>query len=161
VGFWLRMKDIAVEPLHWDEITVYRYSSGTLVRGFPSHETGPTLPIVYVNTSELAYMYVALAELFFDDPIYVIRIPAIIWGTLTIVLMYIVGRGLFRSRQVGLVAATFYTFSPVCIAMSNFGRYFGPLQFFTLLCIYLYWKTVRGTGAIDRRALWLCTAAFV
>jgi hypothetical protein len=160
IGLWFRVKDIAVEPLHWDEITAYRYAVGGLVRGFPNQDLGDTMPVVYINTSELAYTYLSMTALIFRDPLYAIRIPAILWSTATIVLIYWIGRGFFRSRAVGLVAATIYTFSPVCIAMSNFGRYFGSLQFFTLLCIYLYWQTIRGTGRIDRRALWLCTVTF-
>ena len=53
------------------------------------------------------------------------------------------GRRMFHT-PIGLVAATVYAFSPTCIAMSTFGRYFTQLQFLAVLTIYFFWMTVRG-----------------
>jgi 4-amino-4-deoxy-L-arabinose transferase-like glycosyltransferase len=44
--------------------------------------------------------------------------------------------------------------------MSNFGRYFGQLQFFTVLTVYCFWLTIRGAGPINRRALWATALSF-
>lgn len=160
-GFWLRVRDIDTEPLHWDEITGYGQTHGVLETGFPGHGVGPDTPFVYTNTSELVYIFNALPALVFDNPNHVMRVPSICWSTLSIVLIYVMGRTLFGSVAVGLVAATIYTFSPTSIAISTFGRYFGLLQFFTLLTVYFLWLTVRGTGPLSRRWFCLTTVGFI
>ncbi|HEV3258494.1 MAG TPA: glycosyltransferase family 39 protein [Gemmataceae bacterium] len=159
-GFWLRARDLELEPMQWDEVGVYRITTGFLECGFPSFEVHPDLPRVYINTSEVFYTSTALAALVFHDPRYVVRFPAVCWGVLNIVLIYVLGRKLF-GRAVGLVAAALYTFSPLCIAMSNFGRYFEMLQFMTALTVLFFWLTIRGRGPIDVRFLWLTAAGFV
>ncbi len=160
-GAWLRFRNLTSEPLQWDEITGYEHTRGVLARGFPSDDVSPNMPPVYTNTSELVYFFTAAARLVFDDPRYVMRFPAACWSVLTIALIYIMGQSLFRSELVGLVAAAIYAFSPVCIAMCNYARYFATLQFFTVLTVYLFWLTVAGRGPIAKRSLWLTALSFV
>jgi hypothetical protein len=160
IGLWLRLRGLETEPLHWDEAEVYRTTKGFLERGFPSVQVHEDLPPAYNNTSELLFVSTGLGALAFNDPRYVVRVPAVCWSVWTIGLLYIVGRQLFN-RSVGLIAATLYTLSPVCIAMSNFGRYFCQLQCLTLLTVYLFWLCVKGAGPLNRRALWLTAGSFV
>lgn len=160
VGFSLRMAGLADDPLHPDETTMYRAVQGIFECGYPRVRIHENLPPAPAATSEAVYYGPALAELFFEDPRFVIRVPAVCFGTATIVLVYLVGRGMFGTA-VGLTAAAIYTFAPIPIAMSNFGRYFSQLQFFTLLTVYLYYRTIAGRAEIDRRALWQTTAAFL
>jgi len=134
--------------------------SGFLGAGLPSLKVHDDLPHLYIHTSELQFIPMALAALVFDDAAYIVRFPAVCWSTLTIWLIFHVGRRWFTT-SVGLLAATLYTVAPVCIAMSNFGRYFNQLQFFVLLTMYFFWLTLRGAGPIDRRALWLTAFSFL
>jgi hypothetical protein len=159
-GFWLRMRDIATEAMQWDEVTGYNATMGLRDRGFPSLHVHPDAPVTYMATSEIVFVFTFLSSLVFDDARYVMRFPPVCWSTLTIVLIYLVGRRLF-GRWVGLVAAAVYTFSPAVIATSNFGRYLEQLQFLTLLSVYCYWLTIRGAGPIDKRALWLTAVGFI
>jgi hypothetical protein len=159
-GFALRMRDIDTEPLMWDEVRVYDSTMGVLQRGYPSVRISPDVPVMYTATSELVYYVDALGALVFKSDTYITRFPQVIWSTLTIVLIYWVGRRMFN-RAVGLTAAVIYTFSPVIIAMADFGRYFDQLQFFTLLTAYYFWLTVRGTGPLNNRALWLTVVSFI
>jgi hypothetical protein len=133
---------------------------GVLKRGYPSVKIDDDVPVMYTATSELVYYINALGALIYDNDIYVTRFPQVCWSTLTIVLIYCVGRRLFN-RLTGVVAATIYTFSPVVIAMSDFGRYFDQLQFFTLLTLYFFWMTIRGSGSLNNRALWLTVVSFL
>jgi hypothetical protein len=160
IGFLMRLRDVGTEGLQWDEVENYHATLGFLERGFPNIKVHDDLPRMYIHTSELQFIPMALAALAFNDSAYVVRFPAVCWSTLTIVLIYLVGRRLC-SVPVGLLAATIYTFAPVCVSMSNFGRYFSQLQFFTLLTVYCFWLTIRGTGPINRRALWLTAASFL
>jgi hypothetical protein len=159
-GGLLRASGIPAQPLQHDEAMHYRAALGVLERGLPSIRVNEDLPVQYVPTSELMFYGMAAVALVSDDPVYVVRVPAVVWGTLTVGLIYLVGRRLFAT-PVGLVAAAVYAFSPVCVEMAGFGRYYSQLQFFALLTVYLYWQTLRGPGPIDRRALWLTTASFI
>jgi hypothetical protein len=160
VGFWLRVREVGIEGLQWDEVENYDATLGFLERGFPSIKVHDDLPPMYIHTSELQFVPMVLAALVWRDGPFVVRFPAVCFGTVTIVLLYYVGRRIFN-RPVGLLAAAIYTFAPACISMSNFGRYFSQLQFFTVLTLYFYWRTLRGTGPIDRRALWLTVVCFL
>jgi hypothetical protein len=159
-GFWLRVRDLGTEPLQHDEAVHYRQARGVLLRGFPSFRAHENLPVQYVSTSELVWPGAALASLVFDDERYALRVPQLCWATLTIVLVYAVGRGMF-GRLVGLVAAALYAFSPNCIQMADFGRYLSQLQFLALLAVYALWRTVAGTGPLNRRALWVTAVSFI
>jgi hypothetical protein len=159
LGFWLRVRDIHTEPLMWDEVGGYNATQGVVSRFFPSVRLPGGIPTKYFSTSELIYVGPAVVSLFTSDDCIIMRGPAIFWGTLVIGVMFVAGRRMFGT-PVGLMAACFQTFSPVCITMSNFGRYFSILQCFTVLTMYFFWLTIRGTG-LNRRALWLTAGCFV
>jgi hypothetical protein len=158
-GLWLRLQNIAVEPMMWDEVLHYNGTRGFLENGYPSMSVGPGAPPRGVATSELMYVSMGLAALFVDDPLYVVRVPALIFGTATIVLIYVVGRRLF-GRPVGWAAAALYALAPPCVGMGVFGRYVTQLQFFTLLTVYFFWLALRPEGGLSRRYVWLTALAF-
>ena len=160
VGFWLRIRETPTEPLHNDELTVVRSALGLFERGFPSLKISDDLPIYYISGCELEGLGVALASLVFSDDCYVSRFPTVFWSTLTIPLLFWVTRRFFGDPA-GLIAAGLYTFAATPIQMANFGRYPCQLQFFTILTTYLFWKTIRGTGAVDRRTLTATTLSFL
>jgi hypothetical protein len=132
IGAGLRVRHINLEPIHHDEVSAYWFTRGILETGFPGGEVAKDIPYGYAATSELAFYTNAIVGLFVEDPVLVLRIPTVLFSIATIPLMYFVGSRLF-SPMVGLIAAAMYTFSPYCIEMSNFGRYFAQLQFFTIL----------------------------
>ncbi|MBV9125571.1 MAG: glycosyltransferase family 39 protein [Planctomycetes bacterium] len=159
-GCWLRFRDLTLEPMQWDEVENYQAMRGLLERGFPSHQAHPDVPVEYTHTSELVMVSMGLVACGTDSDRLIVRLPGAVWSTLTILLIFFVGRRLFHT-SVGLTAASLLALSPVCIAMSNFGRYFGLFQFFTLLTVYLYWLTLQGNGPIHRRTLWLTAGSFL
>jgi hypothetical protein len=158
-GFWLRARDIMSEPLHSDESLHYRVSQGLLDRGFPNFQAHKDLPVQYINTAEVVWYGTAMASLVWGDERHAVRMPALLWGSLTTVLIFFVGQSLFGTPA-GLIACALYALSPVCIQTAEFGRYYSQLQFFTLLTVYLFWCTLRGAGPINRRALWLTALSF-
>ena len=160
IGFAIRIPGIYSEPLSADEIEVYSGVQGFLERGYPSGVVHEDLPIVYPATSELLFFINGLSGLVFESDRWLARFPAVCWGTMTILLVYFLGRRFF-CPWTGLVAAAIYTFAPDYILMSNFARYLSQLQFFTLLTIYFYLCTIDGSGPINRMALWCTTASFV
>jgi hypothetical protein len=160
LGFGLRLKDMDLEPLQWDEVEVYRSTVGTLQLGFPNYKAHPDQPYKFTETSELVFPVDALTALFTDNDRWICRFPCVVWGTLIIGLLYWIGREFF-GYIAGLIAAAIYTIAPPCIAMDDFGRYFAQLRFMSLLTIYFFWLTVRGPGPINRKALWLTALSFV
>jgi hypothetical protein len=154
VGFWLRFRDMTLEPMIPDEVLHYNCTRGLLERGYPSLQTRPDVPVKYVSTSELMFLSTGATALVTDDPVWIVRFPAVCFGTAVIVLTYLAGRRLF-GRPAGLLAAAFYALSPACIALSNLGRYFEQTQFFTLLTVYFFWLALRGAGPLGRRYVWL------
>jgi hypothetical protein len=102
----------------------------------------------------------AIAALIFDDDRYIVRFPMVCFSTMTIWLMYLTGKRLFGTAA-GLLASALCTFSPICIGMSSFGRYFAMVQFLTLLALYFFWQALRGGGPVNRRSLWLAAVSFI
>lgn len=159
VGFGIRAWGIG-DPLSADEMSVFRASKGFIERGFPSVEVHPDMPIAYVATSELVYLPTALVALVSDDPNTVVRVPAALWGTATILLIWMAGRRLF-GPGVGLTAMAVYALAPTCVQMSNFGRYFSQLQFFALLTVWQFHELVSRKEEIRGAKLWGTAASFV
>jgi hypothetical protein len=160
VGFGIRFLFIASEPLQWDEVENARATKGFLERGFPSYDVGEHLPPKIMETSELVFVPSGAAALFFEDGRYFLRFPSICWSTLTIILLYVMGRRLF-TRPVGLVAAAVFALSPMSIGMCTFGRYFAQVQFLTLFTVYAFWLTIYRRGPINTKALWLTAISFI
>jgi 4-amino-4-deoxy-L-arabinose transferase-like glycosyltransferase len=158
-GAGLRLWGLTAQPVTPDECTGYRATMGFLERGYPSAVIAPDTPLGIVATSELVYVGTAASGLIFDDPRLVMRTPAVCWGILTILLLYIVGKNMFN-RWVGVTAAALYAFSPYCVETSQIGRYFSQLQGFTLLTVYVFYRTLETPGPLPRRGLWLTALLF-
>src|SRR5262249_34368213 len=85
-----------------------------------------------------------------------IRLPALLFGTLSIALIAWVGRRLF-SWRVGLLAALVYAFFPTAIFWSRNAFYLTQEQFFFLGAVWLFFEAIRGPR-LDHRYLTLAAA---
>ncbi len=159
-GAVLRIRGMADQPLTPDESGMYRVTLGFLERGYPSAVIHEDMPLGVIATSELVYVGTALSALVFDNDRVALRAPAVCWGILTIGLLFLTVRRMFGT-WVGVVAAAIYTFSPYAVQTSQIGRYYSQLQGFTLLTIYFFYRTVEGTGPLNRRQLWLAVISFI
>ena len=153
VSLWLRVRDIRAEPIHHDEVGAYAFTQSVLERGVPGGQVHPDLPFGYCSTSELAYYPTALCALFFDDPRLVLRIPAVFWSMVTLLLVGYLGARWFNV-YVGLLAALLYGLSPHAVGWANLGRYLCQVQFFTLLTMFFTYEAFRGGGPVRKRMLW-------
>lgn len=160
LGFWIRLHYLQAEPLHHDEVMHYALARGVWERGIPSLQVHENTARRYLYTSELMHYCMAAASLVFRDILLTARVPALIWGTLTIPLIFACGRNLFGTST-GMTAATLYTLAPHCIQMANYGRYPSQMQFFTLLTASLLWLAIRGDGPVNLKAVWAAAASFV
>lgn len=160
IGFWFRYRELASEPLQWDEVENFKVTQGVFKYGFPKLEVHPDLPPLVIHTSELQFVFNALAALVRSDSEFVVRFPAVCFGVATIFLLYYMGSRMFNTRT-GLAAAVLASLASVYIPMGTVGRYFSELQFFTLLTIYLFWRMLQGTGPLRPAAVWATVASFL
>ena len=160
LGLGMRLRQLTAEPIHHDEVGAYAMTIGVLKNGVPSGQAHDDLRFGIAATSELVYYPMALAGLIFEDPLEVIRVPAVVFSMLTILLSYYVGAQCFN-RVTGLLAACFMAFSPYAIGMATFGRYFSQLQLLSLLTVYLTFRAVHTTKGLRQGYLWAATISFI
>jgi hypothetical protein len=157
-GFCIRFSRINTEPVQWDEGAINIIVKGVFTRCFPSYQL-EHLPRMYLNSTEMIYMGPTLMKLVTNNDRFIPRLPACVFATLSILLIYVMGRRMF-TPWVGVIAASLYALSPMVAAMSNFARYFAQLHFFAMLTLYFYWFIIRGRGPVNHKALWLTTVTF-
>jgi hypothetical protein len=160
LAFWLRWRDLTAEPIHHDEVTAYAFTMSIFEYGFPGGQVHPDIPFGYCATSELCYYFHALAALVFDDPLLVLRVPALLFSMATLALVAYIAWKWFNGYA-AFVAGVFYALSPHIIGMAEFGRYLSQVQFFTLLTTYLTYEAVRGAGPPHTRLTWAAALSFV
>ncbi|HYO24393.1 MAG TPA: glycosyltransferase family 39 protein, partial [Lacipirellulaceae bacterium] len=159
-AFWLRVRNLTAEPIHHDEVTAYAFTDAIFTYGFPGGQVHPDIPFGYCATNELTYYFNALCALFTDDPLLIIRVPAMLFSMGTFFLLAYMGCRWFNAG-VGLVAAALFAFSPHAIAMADFGRYLSQVQFFTLLTMWAAYEAVRGSGPPRPGVLWGSAVCFI
>lgn len=103
----------------------------------------------YSRASFLTYIVGYLFKAVGHTSLYLARIPSVIFGTLSIVTIYFLGKCL--NKKIGLIAAYLVAFSPIAIGLSRnireYSAYFLFFTLFLLLLIYLIKK-------IDRTKNW-------
>ena len=71
-----------------------------------------------------------------------VRIPSVLFATLTIPLVFALGKSLF-GRQVGLLGALLLAVAPLQIRYAQEARMYAMLSFFSILSLYLFWRALR------------------
>ena len=102
--------------------------------------TVPTLP-----KSPLPFLITRIS-LTVDSSVFAARLPSVVFATLTIPVLYLLGKTLF-GRQVGLLAALLLAIAPLHIRYAQEARMYSMLTFFSLLSLYLFWRAIR-TGQL-------------
>jgi hypothetical protein len=153
LGFSLRLEELDFKPLGGDETTMSIVSEEVARKGYPAVSLSSAVPERIFTTSELVpYFMAASIRLFPEKSIeFQIRFPGVIFGALTILMIFFLGRFLFDTR-VALLAALIYALLPIAINIAQFGRYPQQVQFFTLLSAYLFCRSF-SVEPIDHRYL--------
>lgn len=71
-----------------------------------------------------------------------VRMPSVLFATLTIPLVFALGKSLF-GRQVGLLGALLLAVAPLQIRYAQEARMYAMLSFFSILSLYLFWRALR------------------
>jgi 4-amino-4-deoxy-L-arabinose transferase-like glycosyltransferase len=96
----------------------------------------------------------------FGDGEFAVRLPSLIAGTLTIPVLYELGRELY-DRRTGLLAAAFATISPLLIWYSQEVRMYEFIALFGLLALLTQLRAIRNPTMLNWAAYILATAALL
>ena len=155
-GFLIRAHNLDYASLSHDEISMVQYTQGLLHTGVPFKAIGSmNKPL---TTYELVPYSISLPVMLFGLTDYAVRLHSVIWGTLEILLLYLLGRALFN-RGIGLVAAALYALHPWCIIWGQNAFYPQLTQVLTTLTILLFYKAIDSTP-LNRKFLYASGISF-
>ena len=133
-GFILRIYHLGTPSFWLDEAISANAAVALIKHGTPTFPSG----FIYMR-SILNTLFIALSFMIFDVSEFSARFPAVVFGTLTIPLVYMMGARL-GNRKIALIAALFITFSVMEIAWSRQARMYQQLQFFYLASVYFFYE---------------------
>ncbi|MFH0791961.1 MAG: glycosyltransferase family 39 protein [bacterium] len=92
----------------------------------------------------LYYLLIHLWGSVFGFSAFVVRLFSVIFGSVTVIIVYFLGRDIFN-KQVGLIGALLFAVSPYAIDYSSEARMYGIGFFLSATSTYLLWKLCVGT----------------
>ena len=156
-GGFLRLQGLDAQSLYHDEVHMVSFVKGLFEKGYPSKMIGPLeIPLA---TYELVPYPIALSAAVFGFNDFALRLPAALFGTMIIPLIYAIGKQIFDPR-VGLLAAAVYTFCPQALVWAKYLWHPQQTQFFALLTSYLFYRAIRPLP-MSPVYLYLAAAAFI
>ncbi len=99
------------------------------------------------------YFFVTSLFVLLGDRVWLLRLPAAVFGALTVPLLYVLVRRLV-DRQTGLLAALLLALAPFYVRYGQEARMYTMLTFLSLLCLYLFCRAIDST----RWRWWLALA---
>jgi 4-amino-4-deoxy-L-arabinose transferase-like glycosyltransferase len=124
LGLALRVYNVSGNPpeLIVDELDLYNSARSFALTG---HDIdGSRLPFLWCSFTRNPPMYAIagyLSSLFFGNGPFGLRFPAVIFGLITIALMYFIALELTRRRDIALIAALLTATQPIFILFSRVG----------------------------------------
>jgi 4-amino-4-deoxy-L-arabinose transferase-like glycosyltransferase len=156
-GTVVRAWNINTAPLGHDEVQMFLLSKSIAHRGFPYLVGGSYTRLM--STYELVPYPIAISAAIFGPAPMAYRLPALLFGSLTIALIGWVGRRMFDWR-VGLMAALIWAFLPIPIYWSQDGFYLSQEAFLALATFWLFYEAISGS-VLNTRLLKLSAFAMV
>lgn len=131
-GFFLRLSVIDERSITQDESTMILFAQGVLKNGYPSimQNNGEFV----ISTYELVPYPIAASMYFLGKSEFAVRVPALIFSTLTTLLIVFAGER-FHSFRAGLLAAGMFAVLPWTIYWGTNAFYPSQLQLITLVTI--------------------------
>jgi hypothetical protein len=157
LGFGLRIGHLDRQSLTHDEVSMIKMARGILTAGYPHAVIGEiNKPL---TTYELIPYPIALSASIFGWTEWGVRLPSVLFGTATILLIGVIGSRLMN-RETGLLSSAVYALLPWSIEWSRNAFYPQQTQMFALGTFGLFYLAVQ-TVPFDRRYLRWATAAFI
>jgi len=160
MAFWLRWRYVQTISLYVDEFTTLWAAQRTQSLG------APIMPSGVLYTRGLLATYVTAAVGAFAGLNYTTgRLPAVIFGLATILVLFAAGRREWNARS-GWLAALGLALLPEAIIWSGRARFYAQLQFFTLLTIWAAFWAIQASpsgrnGASSHRRHLLFAVCFI
>jgi hypothetical protein len=136
IGFYLRFNNLGDRSFWFDEAVTSYAAIGLMEHGAPILPSG----IEYTRALLNSYL-IALSFNIFGVSEFSARIVSVIFGTLAIPLVYLLGKEL--GRRTGLIATLLITFSAFEILWAREARMYAQFQFFYLLTAYLFYISLK------------------
>lgn len=137
-GFILRIHKLNVQSFWMDEAISSIAAVSLLQEGLPVLPSG----VVYTRAILNTFLISTSFSLFGINESSA-RLPSVLFGTLTIFLVYLMGLK-WGNRQIAIMAALLVTFSVWEIAWSRQARMYQQLQFFYLLSLFTFYEFIHG-----------------
>lgn len=132
LGLFLRLYRLGSPDFNWDE-TYHYLAAQQLIKGNP-----PTLPSGYTYNRALLFTdLVAASGRIFGLDEWSARLPSVVFGSLTIVLVAWMGYRWF-GPVAGLIAGLLVAVSPLEIGVSRMSRMYAMFEFAFVLSVYLF-----------------------
>jgi len=150
-GLFLRAYNLGHESFWFDETISSIAAISMSENGIPAFPSGFFYSRAILNTFFIAISFSLLGVSEFAG-----RFPSVIFGSMTIILVYHMGSR-WGNKRIGLFAAILVAFSVWEIAWSRQARMYQQLQFLYLLSLYLFYEYVTHR---NRKYLYLLVASF-
>lgn len=138
IGFVIRIIVASLAPLFLDE-SYYAYQGALLLKGqipFVNFYSYPPVPLFGIALSTLISGHSVLA----------MRISSVVFDTLTVYIVYLIGKDIFNGR-VGLLSGLLYSLAPFAIWLGTVANEM-PMTVFLLMLTFLLFE--RSIGGRDR-----------
>jgi Dolichyl-phosphate-mannose-protein mannosyltransferase len=158
VGFLVRLWGLVDVSFAHDEASMARFSEGILKLGLPTVTNGGYKK--WLTTYELVPYPMALSSLILGQTVFAYRLPALIFGSLTVGLVGWVGYRIFDWRT-ALVSALIYAFLPSPIQWARDGFYPSQDCFFAVLTFWFFYEALRSENGLNHRYVALSCVGFL
>ncbi len=144
LGLRIYKLDSVPPSISWDEAAV-GYNAWTIAN-YGKDEYGKSFPLVFKSFGDdkhpvHIYSTAAFVKLFGLNE-FSTRLPLAVFGVLNVLLIFFLGRVLFKSDLIGLFASLFLAISPYNIHFSKFNHEANFALFFFLLGILLFYLSL-------------------
>ena len=137
-GFVLRIWDLGSQSLWHDAGYSVNAALSMLERGLPILPSGHLYARALLNTG-----LIAASMGLFGETEFAARLPSVLFGTLTIPVVYLFVKRV-GDKRLALITAFLVTFSVLEIAWSREARMYQQLQFFYILSLYAFYEFAQG-----------------
>ncbi|EKD90455.1 MAG: glycosyl transferase family 39 [uncultured bacterium] len=144
IALFLRVYKLDQIPpaISWDEAAV-GYNAYTIAN-WGRDEWGNFLPLVFKSFEDYKHpVHIYITAIFVKIlglNEFSTRLPAAIFGTLNVLLIYLLGKRFFKSELLGIITAFMLAFSPYALQFSRFNHELQFVLFFFMLGLYLFFK---------------------
>lgn len=136
IGFGLRLYNLDFADLDWDENVSLDATRGILRIGAPEATAGTW----YTRSPAYHYMLAFWLHLI-GDSVYNARLLSVIWGSATLVLIYLFTREISGKAWIALLVTAIFTIDPFILFYSRNIRFYQVVQFMT---IAVFWSFCKG-----------------